>query len=89
MQFQRILNTIFSNFSGAACPQTPLEDLEKFFLPLRGSKKFFRINFPLNGGGGGGGYCMIWRFATTFFWYITEQKLEELDRQKYISLNSS
>ena len=43
MQFQPILNTIFSKFSGGACP---LEGLKNFFSPTRGSKFFFRINFP-------------------------------------------
>ena len=48
MRFQPILNTIFSNFSGGACPRTPLEGLKIFFSPLCGSKIFFKIDFPPN-----------------------------------------
>ena len=32
MRFQPILNTIFSKFSGGACPRTFLESLKNFFL---------------------------------------------------------
>ena len=46
MRFQPILNTIFSKFSGGACPRTPLEGLKKFFLAPLGSKNFFRIDSP-------------------------------------------
>ena len=41
MRFQPILNTIFSKFSGGACPRTPLEGLKNFFLAAAWLKKFF------------------------------------------------
>ena len=44
MQFQPILNTIFSNFFQE--PPDPLEGLTKFFSPLSGSKKFLRSTCP-------------------------------------------
>ena len=50
MQFQPILNTIFSKFSQehAPGPPRPLEGLTKFFSPLSGSKKFLRSASPSN-----------------------------------------
>ena len=36
---------IFKIFLGA-CPRTPLEGLQTFFSPPRGSKIFFKIHFP-------------------------------------------
>ena len=47
-QFQPVLKTLFSKFSGGAFPQTPLEWSKKFFAPLRGSNFFLARNFTLN-----------------------------------------
>ena len=41
MRFQPILNTIFSNFSGGACPRTALEGPQKNFLAAAWLKNFF------------------------------------------------
>ena len=46
MRFQPILNTIFSKFSGGACPRTPLEGLKTFLLAAAWLKNFFRIDLP-------------------------------------------
>ena len=46
MQFQLILITIFSEFSGEHAPRPPVEGLKKFSSPLRGSKNFLAIDFP-------------------------------------------
>ena len=46
MQFQPILNTIFSKCSGGACPRIPLEDLKKFFLTASWLKIFFQDRLP-------------------------------------------
>ena len=43
MQFQLILNTIFSKFSERAYP---LEGLKKIFSPMRSFKKCLEIDFP-------------------------------------------
>ena len=44
MQFQPILNTIFSKFSWGACPRNPLEGRKKFLLADAWLKNFFRID---------------------------------------------
>ena len=46
MPFQSILNSIFSKFSGGACPRIPLEGLKNFFLAAAWLKLFFRIDLP-------------------------------------------
>ena len=40
------INTIFSKFSGGACPRTPLEGLQNFFLAAEWLKNFFQARLP-------------------------------------------
>ena len=44
--FSQILNTIFSTFSGGACPGPPLEGLKKFFIATAWLKKIFQDWLP-------------------------------------------
>ena len=46
MQFQPILNTIFSKFPGEACPWNPLEGLKKIFTCRRMAQNFFSGSTP-------------------------------------------
>ena len=60
------------------------------FNTLRRSHKLgLRLCLKNLKGGGGGGVLYDLMLRDNIFLSLTEQKLEELDRQKYISLNSS